>query len=134
MKCFATKKQSRTTCLTVPILEWDAPLRYIERRSQAQRPEVFCCWCDMTAYGLVRSARARGYRVPEDLAVTGFDGFLDRKGGELCLTTISVPWITIATTACQALVQQITDNTPLPQELVLEGELIRGNTTSSKVI
>jgi DNA-binding LacI/PurR family transcriptional regulator len=58
----------------------------------AGSPTAVCCWNDLAAADIVVSCRARGIRVPEDLAVVGFDGVLDRQLMAKSLTTVVVPW------------------------------------------
>ena len=38
-------------------------------------PRAFVCNCDEVAYNLVEQLKHRGYRVPEDVAVTGYDDY-----------------------------------------------------------
>lgn len=38
-------------------------------------PTALVCNCDLVAYGVIRQLQARGYRVPEDVSVVGFDDF-----------------------------------------------------------
>ena len=40
-----------------------------------EMPEAFVCSCDEVAYNLVEILRRAGYRVPEDVAVAGYDDF-----------------------------------------------------------
>lgn len=40
--------------------------------ARANRPDVVVCGSDLLAFGVEGEARARGLRIPEDLAVTGF--------------------------------------------------------------
>ena len=78
-----------------PKQEWCIPDRdgegtAIEPELPETLPEAFVCNCDETAFRLVKVLRRKGIRVPEDLAVTGFD---DDIYAELCepgLTTVSV--------------------------------------------
>ena len=41
-----------------------------------EMPTAFVCNCDLTASGLIRQLKAKGYRVPEDVSVVGYDNFL----------------------------------------------------------
>lgn len=39
-------------------------------------PTAFVCNCDFIASLVIKSLTERGYRVPEDVSVVGFDNFL----------------------------------------------------------
>src|SRR5690606_8465258 len=106
----------------------DDTLRLHEILSMTPRPTAVCCWNDMTAYNIWRECQQHGIRVPEDLAIVGFDGFFCRKCLAPRLTTIGVPWGEIAETASQLLVEQIQGKS-VPPETVLPVDLIMGNTT-----
>ena len=70
-------------------------------------PTAVCCWNDLTAADVVVSCRARGIRVPEDLAVVGFDGVLDRQLMAKPLTTVAVSWDQLGQQAVALLQAQI---------------------------
>jgi DNA-binding LacI/PurR family transcriptional regulator len=46
---------------------------------------------DLMATGAVSVLRARGKRVPEDVAIVGFDDSSAATGGEIALTTVHQP-------------------------------------------
>lgn len=92
------------------------------------RPTAAVCWNDMTAYDLLGHCQSRGLRVPEDLAVTGFDGVAPPPGFSSRLTTVRAPWMEVARTAVDLLVRRI-EGEPLPAETVLPVELVLGDTT-----
>ncbi len=52
-------------------------------------PDVLICACDDMAIGAMRAFRENGIRVPEDIAVTGFDDTI--RAGDAGLTTVTVP-------------------------------------------
>ena len=52
-------------------------------------PQVLVCANDNMAIGAMRAFRERGVRVPQDIAVTGFDG--TNLASELGLTTVDIP-------------------------------------------
>jgi LacI family transcriptional regulator len=92
-----------------------------------------CCWNDRTAYHLLRLCRAFGIRVPEDLAVAGFDGFRDEKAPALQLVTMACPWEQVAATAMDVLVRMITQRAAgceasSPLETCLPVTLLTGDT------
>jgi len=52
-------------------------------------PQVLVCANDNMAIGAIRAFRERGMKVPQDIAVTGFDGM--PLAAELGLTTVDIP-------------------------------------------
>lgn len=62
--------------------EWIIPDRGEERTSYQElalpkkMPTAFVCNCDLSASTLVRNLQERGYRIPEDISVVGYDDFL----------------------------------------------------------
>lgn len=60
-----------------------------------KRPSAVFCYNDMTAIGLLRSAKASGVRVPQDLAVVGFDNIPFAAYVTPSLTTIAQPMLAL---------------------------------------
>ncbi len=72
---------------------------------QKDRPTAIFTGSDEVAAGLIHEARKNGYRVPEDLAVIGFD---DQPIAELMgLTTVKQPIDRLGKTAMELMIQQI---------------------------
>lgn len=90
-------------------------------------PVAVACWNDRTAYSLLRACAERGVRVPQEIAVTGFDGFLDDKLPARRLTTIGCPWVDVAVQAVELLVRGI-GGEAIPAETMLPVKLIAGDT------
>jgi DNA-binding LacI/PurR family transcriptional regulator len=95
---------------------------------RTQRPTAAACWNDITAYNLLEQCRLRGLRVPEDLAVVGFDGIASSRSRPLRLTTVHAPWIEVARAAIPLLVRLI-DGETIPPETRLPVYLMPGDTT-----
>lgn len=53
-------------------------------------PTAFVCNCDGTAYELIKQLNREGYRVPQDISVTGFDNSMYSDMSEPKITTIEV--------------------------------------------
>ena len=53
-------------------------------------PTAFVVNCDMSAQALMTDLQSRGYRVPEDISVVGFDDFCPTAGNTPPLTTFRV--------------------------------------------
>lgn len=100
---------------------------------QAQGRVAVCCWNDRTAYNLLKVCAARGIAVPEQIAVTGFDGFLDDQLPARRLVTVKCPWENAAEAALKRLVHLIETRqkkqaAPRPQEICLPVTLSQGDT------
>jgi LacI family transcriptional regulator len=89
------------------------------------RPTAVCCSNDRIAYALLRQCIARSVRVPDDIAIVGFDGVLDTKLPMLDLTTVRVPWHEIAQEAVDVLMDRIAGK-DVPMQTLLPAELIPG--------
>jgi DNA-binding LacI/PurR family transcriptional regulator len=55
--------------------------------NRAGRPTAIVCQNDLTAFGVIRAARAMGMNVPDDLSVIGFDNDPAGAGSDPPLTT-----------------------------------------------
>jgi LacI family repressor for deo operon, udp, cdd, tsx, nupC, and nupG len=99
-----------------------------------QRPDAIFAESDEMAYGALREIRAAGLRVPEDIAVVGFD---DQPLSELMdLSTIRQPVADQAldvTTRLLALISESADEPPHDPAVVLSTELIvRGSSVGAQ--
>jgi DNA-binding LacI/PurR family transcriptional regulator len=90
-------------------------------------PAVVCCWNDRTAYNLLHLCDRRGVRVPDTLAVAGFDGFLATKIPKWHLVTVHCPWEAVAAAALTALRKMLAGITP-DEEMCLPVTLLTGDT------
>ncbi len=83
---------------------------------------------DEMAFGALRAIRKSGLRVPQDIALVGFD---DHEMADLLdLTTIAQPVVRQGQTAGRMLIRQITAQTVEPESVVLPTELIIRGTTA----
>ncbi|MFC4104929.1 LacI family DNA-binding transcriptional regulator [Micromonospora zhanjiangensis] len=84
------------------------------------RPDAVVCANDEVALGLLTAARERGLRVPEDLAITGWDDVMAARFAGL--TTVRQPLRELGATAAQRLHERITepdhDRTPARHEIL----------------
>lgn len=93
-----------------------------------QRPTAVVSCFDSYAYPLLKFCRANGLRVPEDIAVAGFDGIQYPVETACRLTTIQAPWLRVAEVAVDLLIRQMQGET-VPRETVLPVDLLIGDTT-----
>jgi DNA-binding LacI/PurR family transcriptional regulator len=93
-----------------------------------QRPDVMACWGDISADGIAAFCLEQKMRVPQDLAIVGFDGLPSMRRPALRLTTVRAPWAEVARTAVELLVAQC-QGKEVPQKTILPVELVVGDTT-----
>ncbi len=62
---------------------------------------------DMLAIGAIKAFKLRGYRIPEDISIIGFDNISESRIIEPTLTTMDVPRYFIGQTAARLLVDKI---------------------------
>ena len=92
---------------------------------------AWMCAADHQAYDLIIALKARGYDVPRDISVTGFDGIL-RPLGAPALDTVRIPYYEIGFAASRRLFDKINKRFDAPQEILLDCRLQEGETVGSR--
>lgn len=95
-----------------------------------QLPTAFMCVNDATAVGVLNGLTARGYDLPHDFSVIGFDDVPQATYVNPALTTIRQPRTAIGRQAMSLLIKSLGDRTMERQEILLMPDLIvRGSVT-----
>lgn len=102
---------------------YSAALEIIER---GQVPEAIVCSNDEVALGAMRGIHSKGLRVPEDIALVGFDGIVLSAYGAMPLTTVAQPKEELAVGAVDLLCRRIEAKTSTftPEYKILKPRLI----------
>jgi LacI family transcriptional regulator len=79
---------------------------------------------DVVALGAKAAICERGLRIPEDIALVGFDDVPFARFMDPPLTTIHIPAVKMARMACDVLIQLIRDSQKLQPNLIIDTELI----------
>lgn len=87
-------------------------------------PEALFCFTDSLALGALNELWKRGLRVPDDVAVAGFDDIADGRFAVPPLTTVSFDKRAIATEALRLLTERMA-NRGSPQQVVQLGYSIK---------
>lgn len=95
-----------------------------ELLSQSVRPTAIFAISDMMAIGAIKEIKSSGMKVPDDVAVAGFDNISYASMYDPALTTISQHQYDLGCTAMELLLKQIKVGIKLPKEIILEHELI----------
>ena len=86
---------------------------------------IFCAAGDMCALGMLKTARERGIKIPEDIAVIGYDDLDAARTSRPALTTIKQPLEKMAIAALNMAVVERTEILMKPKKIVFNPELIK---------
>ncbi|MGW0466694.1 LacI family DNA-binding transcriptional regulator [Streptomyces sp. NPDC003027] len=97
----------------------------------ARRPTAVFCANDLLALGVLQSMYAAGVKVPEDIALVGYDDIEFAAAAAVPLTSVRQPAATLGTLATELLLEEAgdTDAVHRHRQVVLQPELVvRGST------
>ena len=101
-------KGARLTLVRGKGLDLDSGCRAAGKLLKDKRPDAVMCANDEVALGVLLAAQDAGLRVPEDLAVTGWDDLLAARFAGL--TTVRQPMRELGATAARFLHRRITES------------------------
>ena len=87
------------------------------------------CYNDQIAFEVIRALQHAGVQVPEDVSVCGYDNSPMAHSGELRLTTIAHPQERLGAMAAELLLRLIGGEEPGDDKILVEPELVIGNST-----
>ncbi|MGH2389057.1 MAG: LacI family DNA-binding transcriptional regulator [Chloroflexota bacterium] len=90
--------------------EWSADAGYRATKSlltAGHGPDALVCACDTIAIGAMRAAKEFGLRLPQELAITGFDDISFARDLDPPLTTVHVPKELLGELAVRKLIERI---------------------------
>ncbi|MCX4751685.1 LacI family transcriptional regulator [Kitasatospora sp. NBC_01287] len=101
------------------------------RELLARVPDLDAVFCasDVLAAGALRALRAAGRRVPEDVALVGFDDSIVARHTEPALTSVRQPIAELGRTMVRLLLDEIADPGRPRRQLVLGTELVVRDST-----
>jgi LacI family transcriptional regulator len=88
------------------------------------RPDAIACANDQTAMGMLQALAKAGVRVPQDVAVTGFDDIYPGALNDPPLTTVHQPMRLLGEHACGRLLDRIAKPSMRPKVELLPTELV----------
>lgn len=96
--------------------------------SSRGRPTAVLCGNDLIALGVLKAARELGLRVPEDLAVAGFDDFDFAAALDPPLTTVRIPGYEMGRQAARSLLRAVESGAPAESSAFPVEVRLRGST------
>lgn len=94
-------------------------------------PTAFVCNCDEVAYLLINQLKNMGYKIPENISVTGFDNSVYSELSDPSITTIEVNAAYMAKLAVEGLLQKIKKGTFSMGMVHVNGNIIFKNSVRS---
>jgi DNA-binding LacI/PurR family transcriptional regulator len=89
-----------------------------------QRPDAVFAASDITAVGAIRAIQESGLRVPEDIAIVGFDDIPMPTLTSVQLTTVRQPVEGLGEAAVNLLIELIENGIQPHRHTILETELV----------
>ena len=104
-------------------------LRILEER---ERPDALFCANDIMAVGAMKAVRDSGLKVPDDIAITGFDDLETGRYLDIPLTTIRPPLEEVGREAFDLLMKVIQEPERDPVQIALKPQLLVRESTEGK--
>ena len=95
-----------------------------------EMPTALVCNCDMTARMMIDLLREKGWQVPEDVSVTGFDDYPPGSDGELPLSTFRIDTDGMIELAVKTLLERCAGGKKPFGRLVVGGQAVYRNSES----
>jgi LacI family repressor for deo operon, udp, cdd, tsx, nupC, and nupG len=96
-----------------------------------KRPDAFFCASDVLAAAVIKVGIQKGFTIPNDIAVVGFDNVDISFMTNPTITTISQPQFQLGFSSCELLIECITNPHIPTHNIILATELlVRESTTS----
>lgn len=97
--------------------------KMVRRKTNGFPTAIFAC-NDLLAIGIIQGATEKGYKIPKDLAIVGFDNTILATTTVPGLTTIAQPIGKMANKTVDLLVEQIIENKRIKKRILFDPELI----------
>ena len=98
----------------------------------SELPGAFICNCDETAAVMIQTLMEKGYKVPEDVSVTGFDNFLAANKTPVPLTTVSIRAEDTASVAADLIIKKVTGQPYVKGRHLVSGSLVIRDSVKAK--
>lgn len=106
------------------ISDRDESGKYIHIEFPKEMPTAFVCNCDQVAYLVMEQLKERGYLIPEEVSIVGFDDYIYSTICSPQLTTFRVDMEAMGEIAVDAISKKIVDEEYLMGRKVVSGNLV----------
>lgn len=91
---------------------------------ERNKPEAIVCWNDILAMQVINVIKELNLRVPQDIAVTGFDDVLNNIYFTPPLTTVRQPFAEKGVKAFKTLIDLVDGKETKPEKVLLDCEIV----------
>jgi DNA-binding LacI/PurR family transcriptional regulator len=96
-------------------------------------PTAFVCNCDLAANTLIKAIREKGYRVPEDISVVGFDNYLHPGLSVIGITTYDVNLKEMARNSINVLLKKMNKEIYKSGVKIVEGNIVYKDSVAPRI-
>ena len=96
-------------------------------------PSAFVCNSDLAASALIKTLREKGYRVPEDISIVGFDNYLYPGLCDIGITTYDVNVREMARRSINVFLKKVTSEIYKSGVRVVEGNIVYKESVLQKI-
>lgn len=86
--------------------------------------DAVVCYNDNMALAVIKYLQGKGYRVPADIAVTGYGNYAVCEPGGTHLTSVEMPYQRIGENVCSMLLRLMSQESADVSDLILDPELV----------
>lgn len=97
-------------------------------------PQAFVCNCDLIAGILIEKLKEKGCRVPEDVAVVGFDNYLPPGYADMKITTYEVNTRTMVKVALDKMLKRLKNPKRAQSLEIISGQVLLKRSTPCRSI
>ncbi len=108
--------------------------RFIDIQLPSEMPTAFVCNCDRIAYELMVVLKEKGYKVPDDCSVVGFDNDIFSTLCEPKLTTVEVNMPEMARVAAKFLIKKVKNNSLSFGRVLIKGKIVHRNSVKKLIL
>lgn len=107
--------------------DFDLESGYLQMKSileSHEKPTAMFVASDVVAFGAMAAIREQGLRIPQDIAIVGFDDVPLAKFVDPYLTTVYLPASELARRCFEVLIQLIQGTPPIERQIMLDTHLV----------
>ncbi|MFA9377944.1 MAG: substrate-binding domain-containing protein [Lachnotalea sp.] len=114
------------------ISDRDEKGRYIELVYPKKMPTAFVCNCDQVANIVIRELQQKGYCVPEDISVVGFDNSIYSAMSIPTITTVEVDMTAMVCEVVRLLLKKLENIEYKSGKIAIKGKLVIKDSVAEK--